>query len=260
MADTEIRNDHQRVLFITQQDPFYIRVFFEEFLKSYPGISRILGVVICPTMAKRSLPKLVKQMYNFYGFRDFLRMALRYFMARIKRGTLKNLLRNHRVSVFKEPDINSDAFLDFCRRQEPDIIVSVAAPQVFREKLLSLPKWGCINIHHSKLPQYRGMMPNFWQMFYDEETAGITVHSINLRIDEGKIILQREIPIIKGESLDSLIKRSKRIGAHCVIEALDLIREDKVSYLPNNPEKGSYFSFPDRKDVLAFRRKCKKIL
>ena len=63
MGDGQTINNQPRILFITQEDPFYIRIFFEEFLKNYSDKTHILGVAICPTMAKKSTIELVKQMY-----------------------------------------------------------------------------------------------------------------------------------------------------------------------------------------------------
>jgi methionyl-tRNA formyltransferase len=247
-------------LFITQDDPFYIRLFFEEFLKYYSDKNEISGVVICPTMGEKTIISLINQMYSFYGIRDFCKMTLRYLSAKFKGDTLENICRHYDITVHKECDINSDLFLDYWREKNLDVIVSVAAPTIFKKGLLELPNWGCINIHHAKLPFYRGMMPNFWQMYHSEENAGITVHRINAGIDEGEIILQREIPIEKDDSLDSLIKRSKKIGAHCIIEALDMIKKCSVTYISNHKEKGSYFSFPSREEVREFKRRGKKIL
>jgi len=260
MGDSQAINNQPRILFITQEDPFYIRIFFEEFLKNYSDKTHILGVVICPTMAKKSTIELVKQMYTFYGIRDFLHMALHYILVKVKGNTLKGLCNIYNIPVYKEYNINGDLFLNHWRQQNLDVIVSVAAPSIFKKNLLNLPKWGCVNIHHSKLPHYRGMMPNFWQMYHSEKSSGITVHRINAGIDEGDIILQRQIPIEKCDSLDSLIKRSKKVGAHCIIEALDMIKNDRLNYISNHKENGSYFSFPTRADVWEFRRQGKKIL
>jgi methionyl-tRNA formyltransferase len=72
--------------------------------------------------------------------------------------------------------------------------------------------------------------------------------------------LQKEIPISKEYSLDGLIRYSKRIGAHCIIEALDLISEGTDKETPNDSSKGSYFSFPTSKDVREFRKRGKRLL
>jgi methionyl-tRNA formyltransferase len=67
-----------RILFITQEDPFYVRLFFEAFFKQYAPLADVRGVVIAPTMGKKSMSNLIRQMFDFYGPVDFVRMGLRY--------------------------------------------------------------------------------------------------------------------------------------------------------------------------------------
>ena len=74
--------DGFNLLFITQDDPFYVRCFFEEFFIIYPNLEEIKAVVIQSPMGKRSTWALAKQMYAFYGIIDFLRMCLRYFKVK----------------------------------------------------------------------------------------------------------------------------------------------------------------------------------
>ena len=260
MANDTISNHNLRILFVTQDDPFYIRIFFDEFLKEYANNVTILGAVICPTMGKKTLYKMAKQMLDFYGIRDFWRMVWRFVAIKFKKNTLENLFNAYHIEIFKPNNINSTDFLNYWSCKHVDVIVSIAAPVIFKDKLLNLPRWGCLNIHHAKLPFYRGMMPNFWQMYHKEKSTGVTVHRMNNKIDEGEIILQRDIPMEHNESLDVLIKRTKRFGAHCIIEALDKIKNNTVTYMPNHPQEGSYFTFPSKNNVQEFRRRGYKIL
>jgi len=264
-------NRRLNVLFITQEDPFYIRVFFEEFLRNYHDTSEIKGIVICSTLGRKSLKQLAQRMYDLYGPIGVIRMGLRYIAAKalgavstfIRTGrsySLRQLLDHYGIYAERRDDINSPSFLRKWKRRNIDVIVSVAAPKIFKKDLLELPRWGCVNIHHAKLPHYRGMMPNFWQMYHGEKTAGITVHKMNPRIDEGEIILQRETLIGANESLDGLIKRTKRMGARCVIETLELIQNNSVVYQKNCPEKGGYFTFPTRAQAREFRHRGKRLL
>jgi methionyl-tRNA formyltransferase len=261
-----------RILFMTQDDPFYVRLFFEEFFRVYEHLDEIVGVVVAQAMGKKSLSMLAQQMYGFYGPVDFLKMALKYasykslaiatpgFLRINGRYGLTQLCKVHAITVLHRDDINSLSFLNELKAMNLDLIISVAAPAIFKSDLIRLPKFGCINIHNAKLPKYRGMMPNFWQMYYDERTVGITIHEINVRIDQGRIILQKEIDIHANETLDSLIKRTKRMGAHFMIEAIDMIKSGNVKYLQNLAAEGSYFSFPTREDVKEFKRRGKRIM
>ena len=102
-------------------------------------------------------------------------------------------------------------------------------------------------------------MPNFWAMYHGDRTAGITVHLMDTKIDRGKIILQTEIPIHPDESLDSLMKRSKRAAADLVIQALEKIRSGTAK-LQEYEGKGSYFSFPKREHVRHLRARGRRLL
>ncbi len=259
------------ILFITQEDPFYVRLFFEEFLKNYTTIGDIKGVVIAPTMGKKSLNKLVIQMYNFYGSVDFVRMCFRYIIFKTgdrlskiislkKFYSISQVCRYYRIPVKKCNNINAGDFLNDLRKMELDLIISVAAPQIFKEGLIKIPKNGCINIHNAKLPKYRGMLPNFWQMFHGEKSVGTTIHRINTGIDDGEILLQEETLLLPGESLDSVIQRTKRFGGRLMIEAINGIRNKTLKSIPNLSAESTYFSFPTKKDVLEFRKRGYRLI
>jgi len=260
-----------RLLFITQDDPFYVRIFFEEFFKHYKSLHEIAAVVIAHAMGKKSYAKLARQMYDFYGPVNFTRMgtkyALRKMLAHLPNAFRKNggfnlaqLCSHYGIPVLYESRINSQDFLKTVRNMNIDLIISVAAPVIFKKDIIQLPKYGCINIHHAPLPKYRGMMPNFWQMYHNEKRVGMTIHEINPKIDDGRIILQKEVDIEPGETLDALIKRTKRIGAHLMIEAIEMIRRGNVKYLENKESEGTYFSFPTKEDVREFKKRGKRIL
>jgi len=251
-------------IFITQDDPFYIRCFFTEFFSIYPDLREIKAVVIQSPMGKNSIWALAKQLYTFYGLIDFFRMGLRYagmktlsglsrFYGKSEWFGLKQLCGVHKIEILHQNDIHNVEFLAKLREKDPDLIISVAAPTIFHKELIDLPRLGCINIHHAPLPRYRGMMPNFWQLYNGEKEVGITIHKINPKVDQGEIILQRQVPIKPGESLDALIKRTKQLGAHLMVEAIEMVRNGRVKLKENRPEEGSYFSFPKREDVRKFR-------
>ena len=252
------------IIFITQDDPFYVRSFFAEFFKISRNLKEIKGVVIQRTMGKKSGRDLVRQMYALYGLVDFFRMGMRYTRVKILNKIAKFyqkqewfdlglLCEANDIEVLYQNALHQPEFLDKVRRKNLDLIISVAAPTIFREELIELPRLGCINIHHAPLPRYRGMMPNFWQLYHGEKTVGVTIHKINPKIDEGEIILQKQVPVNPGESLDALIMRTKRVGAHYMLEAIEMMWSGRVQYQENRPDEGSYFSFPAKKDVRRFR-------
>ena len=253
-----------RILFITQDDPFYVKLFFEEFFRNYKDLDEIRGVVIAQAMGKKSLFALANQMYNFYGPFNFIKVGSKYaiykllpifngFLNGAIAYNLNQLCKKYKIKVLKRQNINSEAFLDELKTMNLDLIISVAAPAIFKDRLIQIPRYGCINIHNAKLPKYRGMMPNFWQLYHNEKKVGITIHEINPKIDDGKILLQKEVEVEPAETLDFLIKRTKRVGAYCMMEAIDMIKSGKIKYIENDAKEASYFSFPTSKDVRKFR-------
>lgn len=260
-----------KILFITQDDPFYVRLFFEEFFTHAECLGDIQGVVITKAMGKKSLSALARQMYGFYGPIDFLRVGINFAAYKIisrfssllgvtSRFSISGLCSHYGIPVMDATNVNSKEFLETIRPLELDLIVSVAAPVIFKDELIGMAKRGCINIHNGMLPRYRGMLPNFWQMYNGEREVGITVHEINEKLDDGRIILQEKVPIESGETLDALIRRTKRLGARVMIRALHALRNDSVDYRENSADAGSYFSFPTRQDVLEFRRRGYRLI
>lgn len=260
-----------RILFITQDDPFYVRVFFEEFFKAYQPLDEIKGVVVTKAIGKKSTFALMKQMWAFYGPLDFFRVGTRYAWEKslgflqdrlnlTGRSGLKQLCRGYGIEAFHEDDVNGRNFLEKAAKLDLDLIISVAASVIFKEGLLSLPKNGCLNIHNGKLPKYRGMMPVFWQVYHGETEIGITVHEMNVKIDDGRILLQDGVPVQTGETLDSLMRRMKKVAAQMIVRIIDQMKSGSVEYRENPSAESSYFSFPSREDVKAFKRKGNKIL
>ncbi len=259
-----------KIAFITQEDPFYVRIFFEEFFGHYGRLSDVAAVFVAPSMGKRTVWQLARQMYAFYGPWDFLRMGTRYAYFKIAgrlplwRGrrffSIAQVCRAHEIPVDHVPDVNAPAFLKRLRDLGLDLVVSVAAPQIFRAELIKLPRLGCINIHNSKLPKYKGMLPNFWQMFNGERVIGTTIHRIDESLDGGAILLQAEKPVEPGGSLDERIRMTKREGAHLMIEAIERALAGTLRESASDATQGSYYRFPTNRDVAEFRRRGMRLL
>jgi methionyl-tRNA formyltransferase len=260
----------RRVVFITQEDPFYVRLFFAELFEHWAQTAEIVAVVIAPTMGHRSILSLARQMYGLYGPVGFMRLGFRLVRYKLAARLIAPLASSRSFSVAQEcrrrgvlvheaGDLNAPAFIDWLRAQQPDLVVSVAAPQIFRRALLQVPRLGCVNIHNSLLPRYRGMLPNFWQLYHGEKVVGATVHEVNEALDDGDILLQHRVDVLPEESLESLIVRTKRKGAHTMIEAIRGIFAGTLQRVPNDSSLATRFTFPTRQDAREFRRRGRRL-
>lgn len=255
-----------KVEFLTQDDPLYILPFFEEFFRYYAAEFEITQVSVCPVMGKRSRIQLLRELTCLYGLTGFLRILARVAAARAlgllprprgarRFGTLAQLCRAYSLALCRIGNPNAEEFVAELRKRAPDVIVSVACPFILKEAFLGVPPLGCVNIHHAPLPRYKGMMPTFWQMFSGEKKVGVTVHYMTARVDEGAALLQEELEIHKGESLDQLIQRSKRHGAHCVASVLRQIAAGTQQISALDQASATYFTFPTLEQIREFHRR-----
>ena len=95
-------------------------------------------------------------------------------------------------------------------------------------------------------------MPAFWALRFNEKTTAVTVHDLSDKLDNGDILNQREIAISPEETWDSLVRKSKAIGAEALIETIGQIKNGSVMHRENPDEKATYFSFPTAQDRKAF--------
>src|SRR4249920_753119 len=220
-----------KIEFLTQEDSLYVLPFFEEFLKNYAGEFEITRISCCRAMGKRSRLQLLRELKWLYGVTGLSKLFLQAGAAKIlsmlprSRGaqrfySIAQLAKAYGIPYEHVDNPNQPEFTGALQQRSPDLLISVACPYILKEKLLGLPPRGCVNIHHAPLPRYKGMMPTFWQIFHGEKTVGVTVHFMATKVDEGSALLQEQLAIEPDETLDHLIHRSKRHGAHSMGRAL----------------------------------------
>ena len=98
-------------------------------------------------------------------------------------------------------------------------------------------------------------MPTFWQLYHGEQQLGATIHYMAARVDEGDALLQESLPVTAGESLHTLIRRSKRHGAHCMAKVVRSLQANDAVATRMDHAQGSYFTFPRREEAREFRRR-----
>lgn len=120
-----------------------------------------------------------------------------------------------------------------------DLIVVVAFGQILPEAVLKIPKYGCINVHASLLPKYRGAGPIQWAIIQGESETGVTTMEMDASMDTGPILLKKALPIDPDETAVSLSPKLATLGASLLLETLTLLKEDKLSAQPQDDSKAS---------------------
>lgn len=255
-----------KIEFLTQDDPLYVLPFFEEFFTRYAREFEILHVSCSRAMGKRPRMQLMRELLGLYGPVGSVRIATRLVRSRLLGGvprgpqagryeTLQQLCKAYGVAYSHIGTPNAPEFLQQVKERSSDTLVSVACPYILKDELLNLPPRGCINIHHAPLPRYKGMMPTFWQMYHGEKNVGVTIHTMAAKVDEGSALLQDSLAIEPGETLDHLIRRSKRHGAQCMARVLRQVAAGTQTVIPLNQAEASYFTFPTGAQIQEFHRK-----
>ena len=124
------------------------------------------------------------------------------------------------LAVFQPKRVRDPEFLDTLRRLEPEAIVVAAYGQILPAAVLHLPRYGCINIHASLLPAYRGAAPINWAIIRGEERTGITIMQMDEGMDTGAVLLQESIRIDPEDTAGTLTEKLSELGARLIAEAL----------------------------------------
>jgi methionyl-tRNA formyltransferase len=249
-----------RVLFVTEDDPLYVIRFFEVFFAECPREA----IEVCAITVDRAFHEPIldtaRRMLRFYGPVGFVRLGARFALAKVRAASIEKLAREAGIAVLPTASVNDPEYVRRVRDLAPDVIVSVAAPEIFRKEILASAPKGCINIHSGRLPKYRGMMPNFWQLLNGEPHATVTVHEMAAKLDAGDVIATLEVPLRERDSLDRVIVETKRAGARLMIDVLRGIAAGTTRRAPLDMSEAEYHSFPKPEDVRAFRRRGHRML
>ena len=252
--------DRLRVLFVTEDDPLYVIRLFEVFFREFPRERiEICGITIDRPFHE-SPRKTLSRMLRFYGLTGAIRLTGRFVRAKLSRQSIGRLASRHSIPMIPASSVNAAEYVETLRRMSLDVIVSVAAPEIFRADLLHAPRLGCINIHSGRLPVYRGMMPTFWQMMRGEKEITVTVHEMAEVLDAGKILGTVAVSVLPHDSLHRVITATKQAGARLLITVLEQFHAGEVVGVPVDMNAASYFSFPKREHVHEFRHRGHRLL
>jgi methionyl-tRNA formyltransferase len=241
-----------QIAFLTTNDPIYLPALFERVLAAYGKKTHAVYSVAPLYKGQSSLAAAIRY-YRTFGLEGVRGLTVRIAHAKIRKNSIASVCRATDVRYRTVKDVNDEAFLSELRAAHVDLVVSVSCPQIFRNDLIELPELGCINVHGSLLPKYRGVLPSFWMLANDEKRAGVSIYFVNEQIDAGELCGQRAFPVYPDDTLDLLLKRSKAIAADLLVEVLEAIESGAVSRTPLDLASGSYYSWPDAAAVERFR-------
>lgn len=159
---------------------------------------------------------------------------------------VKELALKHGLAVYQPVKVREEGFLDTVRGMKPEVIVVAAFGQILPKALLDIPPYGCINVHASLLPKYRGAAPIQYSIIDGEKETGVTIMYMDVQLDTGDIILQEKLPIAADETGGSLNDKLSALGAGLLVQALGQIETGTASRIPQDDSQASYVKMLDK--------------
>ena len=131
---------------------------------------------------------------------------------------------------------NNTQFIEEMKELKPDVICVVAYGKILPKEILDIPSKGCINVHGSLLPKYRGAAPIQWAIINGEKTTGVTTMYMDIGMDTGDMILKKETAIGENETTGELWERLAKIGAELLVETLQKIEDGTAPRIPQGEQ------------------------
>ena len=160
-----------------------------------------------------------------------------------------------------QPTVLKDgSFQSVLDETEPDLIVVAAYGRILPSYILNYPRYGCINVHGSLLPKYRGAAPIQRSIMNGEQETGVTIMKMAEGMDTGDMILQQAIPISKTDTAGTLFERMATLGANALLTAIEKILNGTAVYTPQDDAEASYAPMIEKSEgLLDFNRPASKL-
>ncbi|MCR5127491.1 MAG: methionyl-tRNA formyltransferase [Lachnospiraceae bacterium] len=161
---------------------------------------------------------------------------------------VKECALKYNLPVFQPERIKRPEAVAELRKFPADVFVVAAFGQILSEEILTMPKYGCINIHASLLPKYRGAAPIQWCIVDGEKETGVTIMQMDAGIDTGDILFTKTVAITEEETGGSLFDKLSRAGAELIVEALPKIEAGEVTPVKQDEAQSNYARMLKKED------------
>ena len=146
----------------------------------------------------------------------------------------------HGIEVYQPERVREEACVEYLRGYEPDIIIVEAFGQIIPKAILDMPRFGCVNVHASLLPKYRGAAPIQWAIINGDTVTGVTTQRMAEGIDSGDMIMKQEVIIREDETGGSLFDRLSETGAKLCVKTMEAIEAGTAVYTPQDESMATH--------------------
>ena len=168
---------------------------------------------------------------------------------------IKHLVKDKGIKLFQPVHVKDESFISELRKLTPDVIAVVSFGRILSRSILAIPSLGCVNLHASLLPEYRGAAPINWAIMNGDSVTGVTTILMDEGMDTGDILLQWKEKIEDNDTAGSLHNRLAKRGADLLLETLQRLNKEDVSPFPQNNSKATMARMLKKEDGLIDWRK-----
>ena len=151
------------------------------------------------------------------------------------------------LPVYQPQKVRDPEFIQVMKELNPDVIVVVAFGQIIPKEILHMPKYGCINVHASLLPAYRGAAPIQWAVINGDKVSGVTTKQMNEGLDSGDMMMMTEVPLAEDETGGSLHDKLAKAGAKLCVETLKALEDKTATWETQGESPTAYAKMLDKK-------------
>ncbi|MDE6903362.1 MAG: methionyl-tRNA formyltransferase [Lachnospiraceae bacterium] len=144
------------------------------------------------------------------------------------------------IEVYQPRRVREAECVEFIRGRQPEIIVVAAFGQILPKEILDMPKYGCINVHASLLPKYRGAAPIQWAVINGDKVSGVTIMRMDVGLDTGDIIEMAETKLSPEETGGSLFDKLEKLGAGLLVETMEKIENGTARYIKQEESEATH--------------------
>lgn len=152
------------------------------------------------------------------------------------------------LKVYSFDRIRNKENVEILQSLQPDFFVTAAYGQILSQKVLDVPKYGCINVHGSLLPKYRGAAPIQWAIINGEKQTGITTMMTERGLDSGDILVKEVVDIGDNETAGELFDRLAQLGGEVLVKTLHGLKDGTITPVKQNEEQATHFSMLEKTD------------
>lgn len=247
-----------RLFIVIDETVFFHPEFLDDLIKKTNDI--VVGAAVVMRVPKKNnIERYMTSHFWYLRPSEIAKLSWRKAKLKImsfdrKPHSVREVFKKYGIGFLEvRNNINDVNVLSYIRNFEPDVIIS-SQSLIFEDELLSIPKKCCLNRHSGLLPRNGGLWPGFQAIRKGESETGVSVHTMERKIDAGIVLSQIRVPICESETVWEIYRRCFEKSADAILMALEKIRNNDYSPVDRGLER-EYYSFPTKEQWKEFRRR-----